>query len=120
MDLDGAALSHGAMRIHPADRACPWQLSPGNVLHRLIRECTPDTFAGTDDKESTSFSLHPAASGIRGGGRRQEMPRNQPGRCQKCVLSIVGALPLGASCDGSMPSYSAFTKLIRHIPGREL
>ncbi|WP_415261143.1 hypothetical protein [Pseudomonas chlororaphis] len=47
MDLDGAALSHGAMRIHPADRACPWQLSPGNVLHRLVRECTPDTFAGT-------------------------------------------------------------------------
>jgi len=47
LDLDGAALSHGAMRIHPADRACPWQLSPGNVLHRLVRECTPDTFAGT-------------------------------------------------------------------------
>lgn len=68
MDLDGAALSHGATRIHPADRACPWQLSPGNVLHRLVCDCTPDAFAGTGDKESTSFSLHPAASGIGGGG----------------------------------------------------
>lgn len=37
------------------------------------------------------------------GGHRRDVPRNQPGQCQKCVLSIVGALPLGLAVMGLCP-----------------